>query len=51
MMNLAAIVLAAGEGQRLRPLTAIRPKALCPVGNVAMLDRALGLLASVGITG
>lgn len=35
------MVLAAGVGRRLRPLTAIRPKALCPVGNVALLDLAL----------
>lgn len=51
MADLAAIVLAAGEGTRLRPLTALRPKALCPVGNVPMLDRALDLLAEAGITG
>lgn len=38
---LAAIVLAAGEGKRLRPLTAIRPKPLCPLGNSTLLDLAL----------
>lgn len=51
MDDIAAVVLAAGEGRRLRPLTEIRPKALCPVGNVPMLDRALDLLAEVGISG
>ena len=45
------IVLAAGEGQRLRPLTVTLPKALCPVGNVALLDRALARLAGLGLTG
>lgn len=39
--DLCAVVLAAGRGTRLRPLTEIRPKALCPVGNVALLDLAL----------
>jgi GTP:adenosylcobinamide-phosphate guanylyltransferase len=51
MDDIAAIVLAAGEGTRLRPLTSLRPKALCPVGNIPMLDRALDLLAEVGIAG
>ena len=37
----AAVVLAAGRGKRLRPLTDLRPKPLCPVGNVALLDRNL----------
>jgi N-acetyl-alpha-D-muramate 1-phosphate uridylyltransferase len=37
----AGVVLAAGAGTRLRPLTYLRPKALCPVGNVALLDLAL----------
>lgn len=41
MPEIAAVVLAAGEGKRLRPLTALRPKALCPVDNVTLLDRAL----------
>lgn len=38
---LAAVVLAAGRGKRLRPLTDLRPKPLCPVDNVALLDRNL----------
>lgn len=46
-----AIVLAAGEGRRLRPLTEHLPKALCPVGNVALLDRALTRVAGLGLTG
>ena len=39
--NLAAVVLAAGAGTRLRPLTTLRPKALCPVDNVPLVDRAI----------
>lgn len=35
------VVLAAGAGQRLWPLTRICPKALCPVDNVPLVDRAL----------
>jgi N-acetyl-alpha-D-muramate 1-phosphate uridylyltransferase len=50
-MDLCAVVLAAGEGRRLRPLTGIRPKALCPVGNVTLLDRALDRVAGLGLTG
>lgn len=38
---LAAVVLAAGQGKRMRPLTATRPKPLCPVDNVPLLDRNL----------
>ena len=51
MSDLCAVVLAAGEGQRLRPLTAHLPKALCPVGNVPLLDRALARLAGLGLAG
>jgi NDP-sugar pyrophosphorylase family protein len=47
----AGVILAAGEGQRLRPLTELLPKALCPVGNVPLLDRALTRLAGLGLTG
>jgi MurNAc alpha-1-phosphate uridylyltransferase len=50
-MRLAAVVLAAGEGRRLRPLTALRPKPLCPLGAGTGLDDALGRLAAVGLAG
>ncbi|HEU0129455.1 MAG TPA: NDP-sugar synthase [Mycobacteriales bacterium] len=43
----AAVVLAAGRGSRLRPLTDLRPKPLCPVGNVPLLDLALDAAAAV----
>ncbi|MFF4890676.1 nucleotidyltransferase family protein [Micromonospora chersina] len=50
-VDVCAVVLAAGEGTRLRPLTAHLPKALCPVGNVPLLDRALDRLAGLGLAG
>jgi MurNAc alpha-1-phosphate uridylyltransferase len=37
----AGVVLAAGDGTRLRPLTELRPKALCPVNGVPLVDYAL----------
>lgn len=40
----AAVVLAAGAGTRLRPLTDLLPKALCPVGSRPLLDWALARL-------
>jgi NDP-sugar pyrophosphorylase family protein len=46
-----AVILAAGEGRRLRPLTTILPKALCPVGNVTLLDRALNRVEALGLRG
>ncbi|MEV1330058.1 sugar phosphate nucleotidyltransferase [Micromonospora costi] len=49
--DVCAVVLAAGEGTRLRPLTERLPKALCPVGNVPLLDRALDRLAGLGLAG
>jgi N-acetyl-alpha-D-muramate 1-phosphate uridylyltransferase len=45
--SLAGFVLAAGAGSRLHPLSAVRPKPLCPVGNVALVDLAIDHLARV----
>lgn len=41
----AGVVLAAGAGTRLRPLTLHRPKALCPVGGRLLVDLAVDRLA------
>jgi MurNAc alpha-1-phosphate uridylyltransferase len=46
--DICTVILAAGEGRRLRPLTVGTPKALCPVGNTALLDRALDSVAPLG---
>lgn len=51
MTSWCALVLAAGEGTRLRPITLSLPKALCPVGNIPLLDRALARLAAHGLSG
>jgi NDP-sugar pyrophosphorylase family protein len=49
--EVCGVLLAAGEGVRLRPLTETLPKALCPVGNVPLLDRGLQRLAGLGLEG
>jgi len=45
-----AMILAAGFGTRLRPLTEIKPKALMPVANKPILARNIEYLISYGIT-
>ena len=42
--SLAGICLSAGEGRRLRPLTELLPKPLCPVGNRPLIDWSLDAL-------
>jgi len=44
-----AMVLAAGLGQRMRPITERLPKPLIEIGGKAMLDRMLDALAAGGI--
>lgn len=36
--SMVGVVLAAGEGRRLEPLSMLRPKPLCPVGNRPLID-------------
>lgn len=45
--DVVAVVLAAGAGARLRPLSTLLPKALCPVGGVALVDLAVQRARSV----
>ena len=44
-----AVILAAGEGTRLRPYTLDRPKCLVEIDGVSLLDRQLNVLRSKGI--
>lgn len=45
--GLAALVLAAGRGERLRPLTDSTPKPLLEVGGSTLLDQALSRVGAV----
>jgi len=44
-----AVVLAAGEGTRLRPLTRNRPKPMLPAGNRPILEHVFDALVEAGI--
>ena len=45
----SAVVLAAGEGIRLRPLTANRPKPMLPAGTSPILEHVLNALIDAGV--
>lgn len=47
--HVKAVVMAGGEGSRLRPVTAGRPKPLIPVCNMPIMEHILGLLRQHGI--
>ena len=44
-----AVILAAGEGRRLRPFTETMPKVMLPVGNKPILEHVLDAVKKSGI--
>src|SRR3990172_3646156 len=48
-VELKAVVLAAGEGSRMRPLTYTRPKVMLPIANKPILEHLLIEVTKAGI--
>ncbi|MEB2365069.1 MAG: sugar phosphate nucleotidyltransferase, partial [Chloroflexota bacterium] len=44
-----AIILAAGQGTRLRPVTLTMPKPMVPVANKPLIEYAVDLLKAAGV--
>lgn len=49
MIMMKAVILAAGLGTRMRPLTFTKPKFLLPVGGKPALDHVVSLLRNAGV--
>jgi UDP-N-acetylglucosamine diphosphorylase/glucosamine-1-phosphate N-acetyltransferase len=49
VIDLKAVILAAGEGRRCRPLTQTRSKVMLPVGNRPFMEHVIMALAANGI--
>jgi UDP-N-acetylglucosamine diphosphorylase/glucosamine-1-phosphate N-acetyltransferase len=47
---LKAIILAAGEGHRMRPLTSNRPKVMLPIANRPILEHLVNEVKAAGVT-
>ena len=45
-----AVIMAGGEGTRLRPLTSLRPKPMVPIVNQPVMEHIVGLVKHHGIT-
>jgi mannose-1-phosphate guanylyltransferase/phosphomannomutase len=44
-----AVIMAGGEGTRLRPLTSLRPKPMVPIVNQPVMEHSVGLVKHHGI--
>jgi len=44
-----AVILAAGEGTRMRPLTYTRPKVMLPIANKPILEHLISELSKAGV--
>ncbi|MFN2586558.1 MAG: sugar phosphate nucleotidyltransferase [Actinomycetota bacterium] len=49
-LNMQAVIMAGGEGSRLRPLTSNMPKPMLPIAKRPMMEHILVLLRAHGIT-
>jgi NDP-sugar pyrophosphorylase family protein len=50
LSKMKAVILAAGEGTRLEPLTNLRPKPMVPVANRPLLEHVVEAVADAGIS-
>ncbi|MDY7082769.1 MAG: sugar phosphate nucleotidyltransferase, partial [Halobacteria archaeon] len=44
-----AVILTAGEGRRLKPLTNLRPKPMIPIANRPLLEHVVQAVEEAGI--